>query len=134
MPSSAGTTVAGFRCVALSVPGAGQQLAGAAGDFCAGLAHEGPEPLGLGAQPVIVPAQPVVVCLKLSYLMGQRLQRCHDVLARLVCQLRRLPAWCGFTRRRCGWLAGAGQRDHVHKAARPLVPVGADKPLRLPIA
>ncbi len=96
------------------------------GDFSVGLAHESPEALGLGAQPVIVPAQPVVVCLKLSYLMGQRPQRCHDVLARLVCQLRSLPAWCGFARRRCGWLAGAGCRDHVHMAVRPLVPVGAD--------
>jgi hypothetical protein len=74
MPSSVWTAAAGFRCVALSVPGAGQQVAGAAGDVSASLAHDGPEALGRGAQPGIVPAQPVVVCLELSYLMGQRLQ------------------------------------------------------------
>ncbi len=70
-------------------PGAGQQLAGLPGDCPAGLAHQGPDALDLGAEPVIVPAQPVVVCLKLSYLLGERLQRCHDVLARLVRQLLR---------------------------------------------
>ena len=106
MPSGVWTTVAGFRCAGLSVPGAGQQVAGAAGDLSAGLADEGPEALGLGAQPVIVPAQPVVVGLKLSYLLGQRLQRRRDVLARLVRQLPGLPAWCGFARWRCGGLAG----------------------------
>jgi hypothetical protein len=89
MPPCVWTAAAGFRCVARFVPGAGQQLAGAAGDFSAGLAHQGPEPPGLGAEPVLVPAQPVVVGLKLSYLLGQRLQRCHDVLARLVRQLLR---------------------------------------------
>jgi hypothetical protein len=65
------------------VPGAGQQLAGVPGDCPADLAHEGPEALDLGAEPVIVPAQPVGIGLKLSYLLGQRLKRCHDVLARL---------------------------------------------------
>ena len=104
------------------------------GDCPADLAHQGPDALHLGAQPVIVPAQPVVVCLKLSYLMGERLQRGHDVLARLVCQFLGLPAWCGFAGWRCGWLAGAGCRDYVHVAARALVPVGADKPLRLAAA
>jgi hypothetical protein len=44
--------------LALSI---GQQLVGPAGDFPAGLAHQGPDALDLGAQPVVVHAQPVVV-------------------------------------------------------------------------
>ena len=66
------------------VPGAGQQLAGLLGDRAADLPHQGPDPRDLGAEPVIVLAQPVVVSLKLRYLPGERLQRCHDVLAWLV--------------------------------------------------
>ena len=57
------------------VLGAGQQLAGLLGDRFADLAHQGPNPRDLGVEPVIVVAQPVVVGLKLRYVLGERLQR-----------------------------------------------------------
>lgn len=44
--------------------GVGQQLVGLAGDLPAGLAHEGAEAPDLRAQPFVVPAQAVVVCLE----------------------------------------------------------------------
>jgi hypothetical protein len=93
------------------VPGAGQQLAGLLGDRAAGLPHQGPDPRDLGAEPVIVLAQPVVVSLKLRYLPGERLQRCRDVLARLVRRRLRWPAWYGLARRGCRCLAGTGWGD-----------------------
>jgi hypothetical protein len=93
------------------VPGAGQQLAGLLGDRAADLPHQGPDPRDLGAELVIVLAQPVVVSLKLRYLLGERLQRCRDVLARLVRRRLRWPAWYGLARRGCRCLAGTGWGD-----------------------
>ena len=73
------------------VPRAGQQLAGLLGDRVPHLAHEGPDPLDLGAEPVVVFAQPVIVSLQLLYLLGERLQRCHHVLARRPRHFRSAP-------------------------------------------
>ncbi len=43
------------------VPGAGQHLTDLAGDLGTNRLHLAPEALGLGAQPVVVPAQPVII-------------------------------------------------------------------------
>jgi hypothetical protein len=52
----------------------------------------------------IVFAQPVAAGLKLRYLLGEGLQRCHDILARLVRHFHRLPGRFGFARQLRAWL------------------------------
>ncbi len=58
----------------------------------------------------------------------RRLERLHDVLARLACKFLGFVVRRGLAGRRCGWLARPMCGDHVHMAARSLVPAGPYEP------